>query len=210
MPTGYTYGVIEGKIKDFPEFAKTCMRAFGATIHLRDEPLDKEYEPRVPCDYHSEELSKGILNLETAKTISDEELIAKEFERRSERKEYLRGQIKKIKEQKIVLEKMLKEVTKWTPPTHDHINFKNFMVEQLQSTIDRDGSTEYYDIELKNIDKKTLDAKAMRQEMIDDVTGQIEYHTKEYKKELERCNESNKWVNDLLKSLKQYGRDNTK
>ena len=39
MPTGYTAGILEGKIKTFPEFAKICMRAFGAAIHMRDNGL---------------------------------------------------------------------------------------------------------------------------------------------------------------------------
>lgn len=52
MPTGYTAGILDGEINTFEEFAKTCMRAFGATIHMRDEPLSKTYEPEKTSDYH--------------------------------------------------------------------------------------------------------------------------------------------------------------
>lgn len=46
MPTGYTAGIIDGKIKDFKEFAKLCSRAF--IVHLRDEPINSEYKKREP------------------------------------------------------------------------------------------------------------------------------------------------------------------
>ena len=45
MPTGYTAGIIDGKTETFQEFAKQCMRNFGACIHMRDENMGKEYEP---------------------------------------------------------------------------------------------------------------------------------------------------------------------
>lgn len=75
MPTGYTEGIMNGKITTFPQFAKLCMRAFGATIHLRDESLDSEYEPRVPSDYHSKEIERAKKNIIDAKKLSDEEII---------------------------------------------------------------------------------------------------------------------------------------
>ena len=59
MPTGYTAGIIDGKTETFQEFAKQCMRAFGATIHMRDENMDKEYEPRTPSDYHTKALEEA-------------------------------------------------------------------------------------------------------------------------------------------------------
>lgn len=40
MPTGYTYPVCEGKITEFPDFALSCARAFGALISMREEPMD--------------------------------------------------------------------------------------------------------------------------------------------------------------------------
>ena len=47
MPTGYTAGIIDGKTETFQDFAKQCMRAFGVTIHMRDENMDKGYELRL-------------------------------------------------------------------------------------------------------------------------------------------------------------------
>ena len=59
MPTGYTGYIVDGDITEFKDFAKLCMRACGATIHMRDEPTDKEYEPRTPSDYHLTSISRA-------------------------------------------------------------------------------------------------------------------------------------------------------
>lgn len=203
MPTGYTNGILEGKIKTFPDFAKTCMRAFGATIHLREEPFDKKYEPRVPSDYHSKELAKAKKDLEIAKSLSDKQIISIEKKRLEKRKKEIHAQIKKIKKQRIKLDKMLGDVINWTPPTSEHTEFRRFMMQQLESTIEYDGDTEYYEEHLQKLYNRSLDAKEIRQEMIDSATEAIEYHTEKHKEELERCKESNKWVEDLMKSLKQ-------
>lgn len=202
MPTGYTHGVIEGKIKTFPDFAKTCMRAFGACIHLREESSEKKYEPSVPSDYYSKQLAQAIKDLETAKSISDKQIVATEFKKRAERKKYLKKQIAKIKKQKIKLDAMLDKVVNWTPPTSEHTEFRRFMMEQLETTIKHDGDTDYYEKELEHISKKSVDANVMRQQMIDSATENIEYNTKHRNEEVARCNSANKWVDDLLKSLK--------
>ncbi len=59
MPTGYTAGILDGKITTFQQFAKQCMRAFGATIHMRDDDMDAEITPRTPSDYYSKEIEKA-------------------------------------------------------------------------------------------------------------------------------------------------------
>ena len=46
MPTGYTAGIADGTITNFEQYALRCIRAFGATMHLRDESLEHEYEPK--------------------------------------------------------------------------------------------------------------------------------------------------------------------
>lgn len=76
MPTGYTAGILDGTINDFPQFAKLWMRAFGATVMMRDEPLDKEWEPRTPSDYHLKAIEKANAELDKAKSYSDEDILA--------------------------------------------------------------------------------------------------------------------------------------
>ena len=44
MPTGFTAGILDGKINSFREFALVCVRAFGAAAHMRDDGLNIEYK----------------------------------------------------------------------------------------------------------------------------------------------------------------------
>lgn len=52
MATGFTSGIIDGSITNFKQFATQCIRAFGATLHMRDESLDVEYTPQKVSDYY--------------------------------------------------------------------------------------------------------------------------------------------------------------
>jgi hypothetical protein len=76
MPTGYTSGIIDGKITTFQQFAKLCMRAFGATIHMRDESMDAEYTPDKPSEYYPKEIAKTKKLLAAIESASDKKLIA--------------------------------------------------------------------------------------------------------------------------------------
>ena len=77
------------------------------------------------------------------------------------------------------------------------------MIEQLQSTIDFDGKTDYHDKALSEIqmELKNIDANQIRFSMIADANKDIAYHLKNHKEELKRCAESNAWVETLLDSL---------
>ena len=75
MPTGYTAGIIDGEITTFEQFAIQCTRAFGATIHMRDNPLDSPYEPRTPSDHYVNSLQSQREKLEETKTMTDEAIV---------------------------------------------------------------------------------------------------------------------------------------
>lgn len=49
MPTGYTHGVQDGTVTEFRDFALICARAFGATILMRDDPMDAP----IPDEFQS-------------------------------------------------------------------------------------------------------------------------------------------------------------
>ena len=203
MPTGYTVGIIDGKTATFQDFAKQCMRAFGATIHMRDENMDKEYEPRTPSDYHTEALEKAKEKLKQAETLTDAELIEMRTKELEETKKFHLESIAKIKVTRAKLEEFLAKAIEFKAPTPEHEGLRKFMIEQLQSTIDFDGKTDYHDKALPQVEMelKNIDANQIRFSMIADANKDITYHLKEYKEELKRCAESNAWVETLLGSL---------
>ena len=203
MPTGYTAGILDGTITTFPQFAKLCMRAFVATIHLRDESLDHEYEPRVPSDYHSKAIEKAKQSIIDAQKLSDNEIIEIKRKQLEDSKEYHLKSIENAKKSTIEMNKILSDVRKWQPPTTDHNGIKDFMIEQIEKTIDFDCKTDYHDKGLIETETEllTLNASEIRKQMIEKAKKDLAYHNSENLKEIERCEKSNKWVSDLLESL---------
>ena len=203
MPTGYTAGIIDGKTETFQEFAKQCMRAFGACIHMRDDNMNKVYEPRTPSDYHSKALEEAKEKLKQAENLTDAELIEMRKKELEESEKYHLDNISKIKASRIRLEEFLTKATEFKAPTPEHEGFRKFMIEQLQSTIEYDGKTDYHDNGLLEVqtELKNIDPNKIRESMITDANKNIIYHTKEYKLELERCAGANAWVDKLLLTL---------
>lgn len=203
MPTGYTAGIIDGEITTFQEFVKKCMRAFGATIHMRDESLDKEYVPRKVDGYYKETLNSWKKTLAEVNFMSDEEIVSRREKQLQENIDYHKKRIEAVERNRVVLSKLIKEVTEWTPPTEEHINFKNFMLDQLAQTIKHDGDDSYNRESLNKAYNEmfSIDAKKIREEFIKDAKHNIKYSKENLEKEINRVEESNKWVEKLLNSL---------
>jgi len=202
MPTGYTYGILDGTTKDFNEFAKQCSRAF--MVHLRDEPANSEYKKREPSDYHTKEIKKSKDELKQSESLTDDEIITQKKSELIESKKYhLKGK-QKDKANKVKLELFLKQAKAYKPPTESHQGIAEFMVEQLETTIEWDCNRRHHIDELKTIDGKidNVNADDTRSEMKVKATKDIAYHTKEHEEELKRCKEHNQWYDDFINSLK--------
>ena len=206
MPTGYTAGIIDGEITTFEQFATQCTRAFGATIHMRDNPMDSPYEPRTPSDYHTNSIQSKRERLEEIESMSDEKIV-EDFNTQLE--EDLKYHQTKMEEDKRNLEKlnsMLESAKSWVPPTEDHQPFRNFMIEQVESTIKVDGDPSYHVNKMVGIKKQMeegINPKEYREETIQEIKSQISYHETEYQKELVRCKDSNDWMDKFFESIKK-------
>ena len=206
MPTGYTAGILDGKVNTFEEFATVCTRAFGATIHMRDNPMDSPYEPRTPSDYHTNSIQSKRERLEEIESMSDEKIV-EDFNTQLE--EDLKYHQTKMEEDKRNLEKlnsMLESAKSWVPPTEDHQPFRNFMIEQVESTIKVDGDPSYHTnkmVEIKKQMEEGINPKEYREETIQEIKSQISYHETEHQKELARCKDSNDWMDKFFESIKK-------
>jgi polyhydroxyalkanoate synthesis regulator phasin len=195
MPSGYTSPIYEGKNISAKEYILRCARAFGATIMMRDEPLDAEIPVFEPDTYHLEqveELKKELqkykeMTLEEAQKILDEEYGAtvKRIKTTIEKKNELKQRYMKI----------LNEVKTWTPPTSEHIRLKEFAIEQLEQSIDWDCDTSYLQIPEKETPEEWLKRK------ISKIEWDIAYHTKKWVEEVQRTKERNEWIKQLKDSL---------
>ena len=206
MPTGYTAGILDGKVNTFEEFATVCTRAFGATIHMRDNPMDSPYEPRTPSDYHTNSIQSKRERLEEIESMSDEKIVEDFNTQLGEDLKYHQTKMEEDKRNLEKLNSMLESAKSWVPPTEDHQPFRNFMIEQVESTIKVDGDPSYHVNKMVGIKKQMeegINPKEYREETIQEIKSQISYHETEYQKELARCKDSNDWMDKFFESIKK-------
>jgi len=195
MPTGYTAEIAKGIT--FEEFVCQCARAFGALIHLRDEPLSSDIPDEViPSDYHAKALVGAEIKYKEALEIKEEQakhLAKEEFD--AEMLSY-QDRLYEKHELKRKYEDMLAKVRAWNPPTTEHEGLKKFMIEQLTSSIDFDCSTDYIEV------PKLKSPKEWCEKNISNKLWNYNYHKEENEKEIQRCKERTEWVKALKESLK--------
>lgn len=196
MPTGYTHCVQKGEVTSFREFAIRCARAFGATIDMRDEPADAEiperFEPHT--DYHDKALQKARNDLEVYRSMSHEQCakaaqsahvkaVADWKEREAERNR-----------QATRYTNMIAKVEAWEPPSSDHVELKNFMLQQLRQSLDFDCGHVW--------DRPVAeDPETWRATQIERCERWIKYHEKGRAEEVERTESRNRWLRQLRESL---------
>lgn len=204
MPTGYTSGIIDGNLKTFKDFAMLSSRAFGATIHMRDESLDKPYEKRKPSNYYVENIERAKKRIYSAKRRSDKRLIR---DRKRELREsiiYHQKRLDETNESVKRLNSFLDEAKAYKPPTKEHIGIKKFMIEQIEETIKWDGNTSYHKEAIANCyeELKNLSARKIRKAKLAQAKKELRYYTKSYRDEVKRCKTANLWVERYFNSLK--------
>lgn len=195
MPTGYTAGVQDGSITDFASFAMLCARAFGATIDMRDDPLDKPIPEFKPSMYHAEQLPDyhkryyelihmSLDECEAAAQKEYDDAVSRWAEREDRRwRERTRYQA------------MIDCASAWVPPTPDHNRFKDFMLEQLNESLEFDCGGEH--------DKQPVKKSATDWLLnaIKSCEWHIAYHEEHHAAEIERVAKRNAWVRALRESL---------
>lgn len=200
MPTGYTADLYDGKDVSLPDFILGCARAFGALIEMRDDPKDAPIPDEfTPSTYHRDAIEKAQRRL-----VELAEMTTEEQERQSEaehRKAVLawKERRKESFERRRRYEAMLRQVQCWTPPTPEHSGLREFMVEQLEKSIEFDCSTRYDDAPL------ALAPGAWWTAQIERAQRDVEYHSKHDAEERERAAGRTEWVRALRESLPVSG-----
>ena len=194
MPTGYTAALCDGEMS-FEDFVWRLARGMGAFVMMRDDPLDAKIPERFePSDYSlkavtadAKELSRveAMTSAETGEAaLTEYRKTKQDFDEANKRTDVVRDR----------LLRMRSKVADWKPPTPGHQSFKNFMIEQLDSTIRFDGNT-FLSVPLQK------SGGQWRNDKIEQLKHDIEYHTKHYAEEVERTEDRNRWIADLRSSL---------
>lgn len=199
MPTGYTNKILEGA--SFEEFAVEAMRAFGATITMRDEPSGTEIPTQFkPSVYHAKQALKDTRQLREINKMSVEDAekeAYKEYKASLKSgKKYLNEKITNFKKYQRVLEKAVD----FEAPTKDHEDYANFMVEQITGSIDFDCGS--IDDTIKSITTaRPTTGEEWLEKRKTSLNKSIEYHYKEHAKEISRTNERSKWVQQAKEAI---------
>jgi len=204
MPTGYTAPVADGEIVEFNEFAWNCARAFGALYFLRDADEGKDGQRRIPktlptvCDWNQKRLQESVAALAAFEKMSPKRLVAAYEKHVRDAKETGKKYAAEVREKKLRYNTMLKKVRAWESPSSDHEEFKKFMIQQLEESIQFDCGHTYKPEWAKSI----VIFVAQR---IASLNRDIEYHTKEHAAEVERTAGRNAWITKLAESLDAKG-----
>ena len=196
MPTGYTSKVQSGEITDFKEYAMLCARAFGATITMRDDPLDAPIPKFKINEYYEESLKKRRKELEDFENLSEEMVRLKYKQSVDDQEKRYNERMEEIDQYQSRYENMLEKAKQYVPPTEEHKEFAKFMISQLEDSIEGDCGRQFWE---KN--NKKLSLEEWKQEQHDSLKWSLDYAEKGLKEEIERVNGRNKWMADLRTSL---------
>lgn len=192
MPTGYTAGIADGKIRTFREFALQCARGMGALVSMRDEPLDAPIPETIePRSYHTEQLAKAHDRLAKLKLMSIDEA---QFEAAQEhKKEEERYVVRKMEnaEQQARYDRFIAETRVWEGAP---AGLKEFMLSQLTES-KRFDCYEPDAPETPMTGQEWLAVKTSKAER------DIDYHQKEEAKDIARAKECTEWLQQLRASL---------
>lgn len=193
MPTGYTAGIADGIT--FNEYALLCARAFGATVTMRDEPMDSEIpEAFSPSSYYTERLTEITAELEKIRAMSEADA-KKEAKKDFDAQVNARMEsIRRSADLRSKYEAMLREVKAYSPPSPDHVEFKNFMRSQIEESMKWDCAV--------CGDAPTLESgRVWKSRKIQRLLDDIEYHERMQQEEISRTADRNRWVKQLRASL---------
>jgi len=116
----------------------------GALYHLRDEPMGAPSLDRAlaggdsGAEYHRAKLAEAESRLVALERMTAQEMHAELFDRHAR---YLREYEEAVDRKRALRQRyqgMLDQVMAWTPPTDDHAGLRDFMAEQLTSSIKHD------------------------------------------------------------------------
>ena len=188
MPTGYTAAIAEGIT--FEQYAMSCARAFGALVEMRDAPSDAPIpEEFKPSDYHLEALNKANTELKELFSLTPEAVRLKAKQAHEKSVAYHTAGRAKQEELKLKYEAMLAKAQAYIPPSPDHDGLKEFMVRQIEESIQFDCQSSYHADEW-------FQSERVR------IKGAIKHHKKGYADDVARTKSRNEWIRKLRASTK--------
>lgn len=194
MSTGYTAKLAtEGE--SFNAFVWRCARAFGALVHMRDEPGSAAIIPEIkPNESVLRSFERAREELAKARTMTLEEAEAEaQREYEAALKSHAENE-RKTDETRKRYEDMIANVEAWAPPTPEHSGLRNFMLEQLRESV-------RWDCGSKLPAPRKLAGAAWRSRNIEDCLRWYNSHEANWADEQKRARERTAWLQTLVSSV---------
>ena len=198
MPTGYTAAIADDI--SFNDFVMQCARSRGALIEMRDLPFDAPIPNQFePSDYHVKQQRLAEDEVQRLLKMTDEEA---EIEAQHDFEKACvdnTQSIEKTIKLRYKYEAMLEQVKAWKPPTAEHVELKQFMIDQIVDSMkfDCDTGMDYY----TRYQPKRLTGAEWIKKKLDAAIDNYKYHQDSYLKEVARVESRNRWVKELVESL---------
>lgn len=194
MPTGYTADIAKGIT--FEQFAWNCARAMGALIMMRDEPSNVPIPERFePSDYNAKALAEAHERLDWLNGLSLPEANGEACKAHAAALDSHRRYESDKNDLRKKYWAMLEKVEAWTPPTTEHVGFKDFMAQQIRDSIKFDCHNSYEQ------EPKPLTGMEWRAAETEKALKDVKYHSEEHAKEVTRNTQRNQWIASLRTSL---------
>lgn len=199
---GYTWQLIEKQLS-FPDFARLCARAFGALYHTKEEGLDvpipKELEPNA---HYLNRLRDAFIQEARLNVRPEEEWNKLFLSYKASCIQDMETGKKESQAKRDYMKNILTQVLNWEIPTEDHKNLKDFMIEQLESSIESVLEDGWYDDQINKYETMTLEE--WKEQEYDNLRRNIVFYAEAYSDEVKRVNKCNVWIKELHQSLENY------
>jgi hypothetical protein len=193
MPTGYTDAVRKGC--SFEQFVWSCARAFGALVLMRDDPADASIPQEFkPSPFYADRLTEAESALATCIKWTPEEADSAAQASHDAKMRQLREMQKENADTEARYRDMLAMVRGWVAPSSEHTKLREFMIEQLESSIEFDCR---YQMPLPT----RIAGAEYREQRIAELQRDVTHYQEEYGKELERTRQRNEWLRALRESV---------
>lgn len=198
MSSGYTDKIKNGIT--FEEFTMTCARAFGVLIEMRDSSFNAKIPEKFEAsNYHKNRIKEIKIEITALSKMSMDDFSKKAIQEYEKNKKYLESVLQKKIDLRAKYISMLGEAYFWSFPTSDHEELKNFMLEQIKSSIKFDCDIKYTIKELEDL--VCLTGKQWFNRRKKELKSDLKYHIGNYAEEVKRAEFNTKWIQDLRASL---------
>jgi hypothetical protein len=193
MPTGYTAIIEDDENVTFEQYAWRCARAFGALVLLRDDPLEARVPERFePSAYYAEAVKRDESRLAELLSMTPEQaeaLYLADFESKTKHyKKYVAENARLMERYR----RMADRVSKWAPPTPDHTKLREFMLQQIETSLPYQSAQEL---------PKPVPAPKWLVEHIASAKSDLDRSRKCLADEVARCKQRNEWLAALRASI---------